>query len=111
MRSQEPPRLQPSAFFSSHQTLNTSSICSSTSHPLSADHKLKDLLSKLRGRIEREVNEKRDTARMYQSELDLDLMEGEGERVERVKGIMRGRMGDLEVQLGGSESLLARLRC
>lgn len=44
------------------------------------------------------MTEKRETARLYQSELDLETLEGE--RVERVKELMRSRMQDVEKQLG-----------
>lgn len=43
------------------------------------------------------MTEKRETARLYQSELDLETLEGE--RVERVKELMRSRMQDVEKQL------------
>ena len=44
------------------------------------------------------MTEKRETARLYQSELDLETLEGE--RVERVKQLMKSRMQDVEEQLG-----------
>ncbi|KAG7548923.1 hypothetical protein FFLO_03215 [Filobasidium floriforme] len=93
----EPARLTPSAFFSAHQSINSSQISSSTSHPLSADTRLRELINKLKSRVEAEVTEKRETARLYQSELDLETLEGE--RVERVKELMRSRMQDVEKQL------------
>jgi hypothetical protein len=65
---------------------------------LSADTRLRELVSKLKNRVEAEVTEKRETARLYQSELDLETLEGE--RVERVKELMRSRMQDVEKQLG-----------
>jgi hypothetical protein len=89
--------LTPSAFFSTQQSLNASQLSSSTSHPLSADNRLRDLLSKLKNKVESEVNEKRETATLYQSELNLETLEGE--RVERVKELMKSRMQDLERQL------------
>lgn len=46
------------------------------------------------------MTEKRETARLYQSELDLETLEGE--RVERVKQIMKARMQDVEAQLSES---------
>ena len=95
----EPARLTPSAFFSAHQSINSSQISSSTSHPLSADTRLRELVTRLKNRIEAEVTEKRETARLYQSELDLETLEGE--RVERVKQLMKSRMQDVEEQLGG----------
>lgn len=94
---QEPVRLTPSAFFSAQQSINSSQISSSTSHPLSADVRLRELVTKLKNRIEAEVTEKRETARLYQSELDLETLEGE--RVERVKELMKSRMQDVEKQL------------
>jgi len=54
-------------------------------------------VTKLKNRIEAEVTEKRETARLYQSELDLETLEGE--RVERVKELMKSRMEDVERQL------------
>jgi predicted metalloendopeptidase len=64
---------------------------------LSADTRLRELINKLKSRVEAEVTEKRETARLYQSELDLETLEGE--RVERVKELMRSRMQDVEKQL------------
>jgi hypothetical protein len=58
---------------------------------------LRELINKLKSRVEAEVTEKRETARLYQSELDLETLEGE--RVERVKELMRSRMQDVEKQL------------
>lgn len=59
---------------------------------------MRELINKLKSRVEAEVTEKRETARLYQSELDLETLEGE--RVERVKELMRSRMQDVEKQLG-----------
>lgn len=64
---------------------------------MSADTRLRELINKLKSRVEAEVTEKRETARLYQSELDLETLEGE--RVERVKELMRSRMQDVEKQL------------
>jgi predicted metalloendopeptidase len=64
---------------------------------LSADTRLRELINKLKSRVEAEVTEKRETARLYQSELDLETLEGE--RVERVKELMRSRMQEVEKQL------------
>lgn len=58
---------------------------------------MRELINKLKSRVEAEVTEKRETARLYQSELDLETLEGE--RVERVKELMRSRMQDVEKQL------------
>ena len=78
--------------------MNSSQLSSSTSHPVAADTRLRELVTKLKNRIEAEVTEKRETARLYQSELDLETLEGE--RVERVKELMKSRMEDVEKQLG-----------
>jgi len=77
--------------------VNSSQLSSSTSHPVAADTRLRELVTKLKNRIEAEVTEKRETARLYQSELDLETLEGE--RVERVKELMKSRMEDVERQL------------
>lgn len=99
MNFQEPARLDAATFFKAHP-LNSSQTSSSTSHPLTADTRLREIIGRLRSCIETDVAAKEEAERM-KKDLLMEMVDSyEGERVERVKELMEQKMRDLVAELG-----------
>ncbi|KAJ9106277.1 hypothetical protein QFC21_001422 [Naganishia friedmannii] len=97
-REPEPPRLDAATFFKAHP-LNSSQTSSSTSHPLTADTRLREIISRLRSCIETDVAAKEEAERIKKDLLMEMVNSYEGERVERVKELMEQKMQDLVAEL------------
>jgi hypothetical protein len=103
-QSQEPPRLDAATFFKAHP-LNSSQTSSSTSHPLTADTRLREIIGRVRSCIETDVAGKEEAERIKKDLLMEMVNSYEGERVERVKELMEQKMRDLVKELGESSFL------
>ncbi|KAJ9109878.1 hypothetical protein QFC19_001857 [Naganishia cerealis] len=93
-REPEPSRLDAATFFKAHP-LNSSQTSSSTSHPLTADNRLREIISRVRSCIEIDVAAKEEAERVKKDLLMEMVNSYEGERVERVKELMEQKMRDL----------------
>ncbi|KAJ9124300.1 hypothetical protein QFC22_001100 [Naganishia vaughanmartiniae] len=97
-RESEPPRLDAATFFKAHP-LNSSQTSSSTSHPLTADTRLREIISRVRSCIETDVAAKEEAERIKKDLLMEMVNSYEGERVDRVKELMEQKMRDLVDEL------------
>lgn len=86
-------------FFRAH-SLNSTQTSSSTSHPLTADTRLREIMARLRNCIESDVEVKEEAERLKKDMLSEMVNSYEGERVQRVKELMEQKMQEMVAALG-----------
>jgi hypothetical protein len=96
---QEPSRIDAATFFRAN-SLNSTQTSSSTSHPLTADTRLREIIARLRNCVESDVEVKDEAERLKKDMLSEMVNSYEGERVQRVKELMEQKMQEMVDALG-----------
>lgn len=97
--AQEPVRINAATFFKAHGQ-NSTQTSSSTSHPLTADTRLREIMARLRSCIETDAEAKEEAERLKKDLLSEMVNSYEGERVQRVKELMEQKMQEMVAALG-----------